>query len=80
MSEIKFYRRRRQVEVTWGPKTVRIGGGAPVVVQSMTNTATTDVEGSVAQVLALARAGSELVRLTVNTPERPDGYNIRGTA
>lgn len=69
MSEIKFYRRRRQVEVTWGPKIVRIGGGAPVVVQSMTNTATTDVEGSVAQVLALARAGSELVRLTVNTPE-----------
>jgi (E)-4-hydroxy-3-methylbut-2-enyl-diphosphate synthase len=45
---------------------VQIGGGAPVVVQSMTNTDTTDVSASVEQIKALARAGSELVRLTVN--------------
>lgn len=47
---------------------VTVGGGAPMVVQSMTNTATEDVEATVAQVVALAAAGSELVRLTVNTP------------
>jgi (E)-4-hydroxy-3-methylbut-2-enyl-diphosphate synthase len=46
---------------------VRIGGGAPVVVQSMTNTDTADVESTVRQVAELARAGSELVRVTVNT-------------
>ncbi|MGH8741085.1 MAG: flavodoxin-dependent (E)-4-hydroxy-3-methylbut-2-enyl-diphosphate synthase [Burkholderiales bacterium] len=48
---------------------VRIGGGAPVVVQSMTNTDTADVHATARQVEALARAGSELVRITVNTPE-----------
>jgi (E)-4-hydroxy-3-methylbut-2-enyl-diphosphate synthase len=48
---------------------VRVGGGAPIVVQSMTNTDTADVEGTVRQVVALARAGSELVRVTVNTSE-----------
>ena len=48
---------------------VVIGGGAPVVVQSMTNTDTADVEGTVAQTLALAEAGSEIVRITVNTKE-----------
>ncbi len=48
---------------------VRIGGGAPIVVQSMTNTDTADVDATVAQVTALARAGSELVRITVNTEE-----------
>ncbi len=42
---------------------------APVVVQSMTNTDTADVEGTTKQVAELARAGSELVRITVNTPE-----------
>jgi len=46
-----------------------VGGGAPVVVQSMTNTDTADVAASVRQVAELWRAGSELVRLTVNTPE-----------
>jgi len=45
---------------------VTIGGKAPIVVQSMTNTDTADIEGTVAQVKALARAGSELVRITVN--------------
>jgi (E)-4-hydroxy-3-methylbut-2-enyl-diphosphate synthase len=48
---------------------VLIGGGAPVVVQSMTNTDTADAEATVQQVEALARAGSELVRITVNSPE-----------
>ena len=48
---------------------VRIGGGAPIVVQSMTNTDTADVAATVAQVRALAAAGSELVRVTVNTAE-----------
>ena len=48
---------------------VTVGGGAPVVVQSMTNTDTADVEGTVRQVAALARAGSELVRITVDRDE-----------
>jgi (E)-4-hydroxy-3-methylbut-2-enyl-diphosphate synthase len=48
---------------------VRIGGGAPVVVQSMTNTDTEDATGTARQVEQLARAGSELVRITVNTPQ-----------
>ena len=48
---------------------ITIGGDAPIVVQSMTNTDTADVAATVAQVRALARAGSELVRITVNTAE-----------
>src|SRR5687768_3068292 len=59
--------RRASVAVQVGP--ARVGGGAPVVVQSMTNTDTADVAGTVRQVAELARAGSELVRITVNTPE-----------
>ncbi|HEX7607127.1 MAG TPA: flavodoxin-dependent (E)-4-hydroxy-3-methylbut-2-enyl-diphosphate synthase, partial [Usitatibacter sp.] len=46
-----------------------IGGDAPVLVQSMTNTDTEDAAGTAAQVAALARAGSEIVRITVNTVE-----------
>jgi len=57
------------VDVIWGPTTVTIGGGRPVVVQSMTNTATADAEASYRQTAELAEAGSELVRLTVNTPD-----------
>ncbi len=49
--------------------SVRIGGGAPVVVQSMTNTDTADIQATVQQAAELARAGSELVRVTVNTAE-----------
>src|ERR1700723_3123493 len=64
MAEIK---RRKTVAVKVGKVTV--GGGAPVVVQSMTNTDTADVPGTVKQVAALARAGSELVRVTVNNEE-----------
>src|SRR4051794_29485381 len=48
---------------------VRVGSDAPIVVQSMTNTDTADVPGTVAQVADLARAGSELVRVTVNSAE-----------
>jgi (E)-4-hydroxy-3-methylbut-2-enyl-diphosphate synthase len=61
--------RTRQVEVRWGGHAVRIGGGAPVVVQSMTNTDTADAIATAIQVKELAAAGSEVVRITVNTPE-----------
>ncbi len=56
---------------TYGVKVghVRVGGGAPIVVQSMTNTDTADVEATLQQTLELAEAGSELVRWTVNVPE-----------
>jgi (E)-4-hydroxy-3-methylbut-2-enyl-diphosphate synthase len=47
---------------------VQVGGGAPVVIQSMTNTSTEDIPGTVKQILELESAGSELVRITVNTP------------
>jgi (E)-4-hydroxy-3-methylbut-2-enyl-diphosphate synthase len=59
--------RRRSVAVKVGAVTV--GGGAPIVVQSMTNTDTADVEGTARQVAALAHAGSELVRITVDRDE-----------
>jgi (E)-4-hydroxy-3-methylbut-2-enyl-diphosphate synthase len=59
--------RRSSVQVSVA--SVRVGGNAPIVVQSMTNTDTADIEGTAQQVKALARAGSELVRLTVNTSE-----------
>jgi (E)-4-hydroxy-3-methylbut-2-enyl-diphosphate synthase len=62
--------RRRTLAVRVG--SVTVGGDAPVVVQSMTNTDTADVEATTAQVAALARAGSELVRITVNTTEAAD--------
>jgi (E)-4-hydroxy-3-methylbut-2-enyl-diphosphate synthase len=52
-----------------GKGSVKVGGGAPIVVQSMTNTDTADVAQTVAQVAALARAGSELVRITVDRDE-----------
>ena len=58
-------RRTRQVNVG----SVAVGGGAPIVVQSMTNTDTADVAATVAQVRALAEAGSEIVRITVNSAE-----------
>src|SRR3569832_1870490 len=48
---------------------VAVGGGAPIVVQSMTNTDTADIEGTIAQVAALSRAGSEMVRITVDREE-----------
>lgn len=62
-------RRSRQARVVWNARVVTVGGDAPVRLQSMTNTDTVDVIGTAIQVKELAHAGSELVRLTVNTPE-----------
>jgi (E)-4-hydroxy-3-methylbut-2-enyl-diphosphate synthase len=59
--------RRKSVPVTIG--NIRVGSDAPVVVQSMTNTDTADVDGTIQQIAALARAGSEMVRITVNNDE-----------
>ena len=59
--------RHKTVQVTVG--NVKVGGGAPIVVQSMTNTDTADIDGTVKQVAALARAGSEMVRITVDRDE-----------
>ncbi len=59
----------RQSVVAWGDHKVTVGGDAPVRVQSMTNTDTVDAIATAIQVKELARAGSELVRITVNTPE-----------
>ena len=61
--------RTRQAVVAWGSHRLTVGGDAPVRVQSMTNTDTADVVGTAIQVKELAQAGSELVRLTVNTDE-----------
>ena len=62
-------RRTRQARVAWGSRIVTVGGGAPVRVQSMTNTDTVDAIGTAIQCKELALAGSEMVRITVNTPE-----------
>ncbi len=68
MSDVSLLqKRRRSVPVMVG--TVQVGGDAPVVVQSMTNTDTADVTATTNQVAELVRAGSELVRITVNTDE-----------
>ena len=58
-----------QSVVKWGSHAVTVGGDAPVRIQSMTNTDTEDAIGTAIQVKELALAGSELVRITVNTPE-----------
>src|SRR5882672_5630652 len=67
MPEVSKHERRRSVPVQVG--NVKVGGGAPVVVQSMTNTDTADVDATVRQVAALAAAGSEIVRITVDRDE-----------
>ena len=59
----------RQAQVTWGTRVVTVGGDAPVRLQSMTNTDTVDAIGTAIQIKELAIAGSEMVRITVNTPE-----------
>jgi (E)-4-hydroxy-3-methylbut-2-enyl-diphosphate synthase len=73
-------RRRKTVPVTIG--NIRVGSDAPVVVQSMTNTDTADIESSIQQIAALARAGSELVRVTVNNDEAAKAvpYIVEGLA
>src|SRR5580704_12807547 len=75
--------RRKSVAVNIGG--VKVGGGGAIVVQSMTNTDTADVTSTVNQIMALARAGSELVRVTVNTeaaaaavPKIVDTLNLFG--
>ena len=60
-------KRHKTVGVKVG--NVQVGGGAPIVVQSMTNTDTADIASTAQQCLELAQAGSELVRITVNVPE-----------
>ena len=65
-------RRSRQAVVRWGSRIVTVGGDAPVRVQAMTNTDTVDAIGTAIQVKELAIAGSEMVRITVNTPEAAD--------
>lgn len=67
MSVYNSILRRNSVAVKIGP--VIVGGSSPVVVQSMTNTDTADLDSTVKQVQQLAKSGSELVRVTVNTPE-----------
>ena len=61
-------RRSRQSRVVWGSRVVTVGGDAPVRIQSMTNTDTADAIGTAIQVKELALAGSEMVRITVDTP------------
>src|ERR1700733_5817867 len=73
-STAQFPPRRTSLQVAIG--AVRVGGNAPIVVQSMTNTDTADVEGTAQQVKALARAGSELVRVTVNSSEAAAGVPL----
>ena len=61
--------RTRTVRISQGSREVMVGGEAPIMVQSMTNTDTADVIATAIQVKELARAGSEVVRITVNSPE-----------
>lgn len=61
-------RKSLQAKVEWSKRVVTIGADAPIRVQSMTNTNTEDIQGTVVQVRDLSLAGSELVRITVNTP------------
>ena len=69
ISVIPLSSKTRQANVSWGSRVVTVGGGAPVRVQSMTNTDTVDVIGTAIQIKELTLAGSEMVRITVNTPE-----------
>lgn len=62
-------RQSRRVDIRYGTREISVGGGAAIVVQSMTNTDTADAIGTAIQVKELARAGSELVRITVNNAE-----------
>ena len=62
-------RHSRQASVVWGSRVVTVGGDAPVRIQSMTNTDTVDAISTAIQIKELALAGSEMVRITVNTPE-----------
>ena len=69
MSERYPRRRTRQIQVG----KVAVGGDAPISIQSMTTTKTADVEGTLAQIYALAGAGCDIVRCTCNEPEAAEG-------
>ncbi len=69
MTPLTTPRASRRVTISAGGRQIAVGGGAPVMVQSMTNTDTADAIATAIQVKDLARAGSEVVRITVNTPE-----------
>jgi (E)-4-hydroxy-3-methylbut-2-enyl-diphosphate synthase len=68
-SAVPAARHSRQANVVWGSRLVTVGGDAPVRIQSMTNTDTVDAIATAVQIKELALAGSEMVRITVNTPE-----------
>ena len=68
MTQTLVRRLSRQAIIRWADQVVTVGGDAPVRVQSMTNTDTADVIGTAVQVKELVRAGSEIVRITVDTP------------
>ncbi|MBX9870346.1 MAG: flavodoxin-dependent (E)-4-hydroxy-3-methylbut-2-enyl-diphosphate synthase, partial [Burkholderiaceae bacterium] len=68
-SGAKERRKSHKVSITYRDKEIIVGGDAPIVVQSMTNTDTADVIGTAIQIKELARAGSEMVRITVNNAE-----------
>lgn len=68
-SGAKERRKSHKVSIKYRDKEIIVGGDAPIVVQSMTNTDTADVIGTAIQIKELARAGSEMVRITVNNPE-----------
>src|SRR6202043_1783268 len=67
--EWEYMTQKRQKTVGVKVGNVQVGGGAPIVVQSMTNTDTADIASTAQQCFELAQAGSELVRITVNVPE-----------
>src|SRR6266852_6219286 len=69
LETMAILQRRKSVTATIG--NVRVGSDSPVVVQSMTNTDTADIEGTILQVAQLSRAGSERVRVPVNNAARP---------
>ena len=68
------YARRKSHEITVG--NIRLGGGNPIRVQSMTNTSTMDTEASVAQILRIAEAGGELVRLTTQGTREAENMEL----
>ena len=72
------YTRRKSHEITVG--NIRLGGDNPIRVQSMTNTSTMDTEASVAQILRIAEAGGELVRLTTQGTREAENMDLIGQA
>ena len=67
-------KRRQSKQIMVGK--VAVGGGAPISVQSMTNTRTTDVDATVAQIRAIARAGADIVRVSVPTMDAAEAFRL----